>query len=558
MKLVECVPNFSEGRNKEIIKAITDAIEQVNNVKLLDVDSGEATNRTVVTFIGDPDGAAEAAFQAIKKAAELIDMSKHKGAHPRIGATDVCPFIPLQGITMEECVILSRKLGERVACELGIPVFLYENAASVPERRDLATIRAGEYEGLEKKLQDPAWKPDFGEPLFNPRSGATIIGAREFLIAYNVNLNTSDWKLANKIALIIREKGKAKRDENGKVIRDEKGNKVMVPGRLKHVKAVGWYIKEYGIAQVSINLTNYRITPPHIAYETVKEEAEKLGLVVTGSELVGLIPKEAMLMAGKYYLARQGKSVGIPEKKIIDMAVRSMKCDDLAPFNVREKIIEYRIQTPGPGLVRMDLQEFCDEVSDSSPSPGGGSVSALCGALAAALASMVGNLTHGKKNYAVVREEMETLSVQAQQLKDHLVAAVDRDTMAFNEVMQARSLPKKPKKNAEYREAAIQNALKKAARVPLEIMEHSYRAVELAAIAAQKGNKNSITDAGVASEVGYAAVYGAYLNVVVNLREITDQKFTAQLKTQADALLAKARKKSDEIRKYVIDYLENN
>ena len=405
MKLVECVPNFSEGRDTEKIRSITQEIERTPEVKLLDVDPGDSTNRTVVTFIGSPEGVKEAAFRAIQRASELIDMRIHQGAHSRIGATDVCPFVPVSGVTMDDCVRLARELGERVAKELGIPVYLYEEAATRPERRNLAAIRAGEYEGLPEKLKNPEWHPDFGDAVFNPRSGASVIGAREFLIAYNVNLNTRDRRLAHEIALNLRESGRAKRDAEGNIIRDAEGKAVTVPGRFKHVKAVGWYIEDYGVAQISINFTNYKETPVHIVFDEAAREAEKLGLRVTGSELVGLIPKEALLMAGRYFLDKQRKSPGVPEQELIRTAVISLGLNDVSPFDADKKIIENQFQDSVSSLVRLSLRDFADEVSLDTATPGGGSVAAYCAALSAALSSMVANLSVGKKGYEEVSEE---------------------------------------------------------------------------------------------------------------------------------------------------------
>jgi len=436
MKLVECVPNFSEGRDKDKILAITREIESTPGVKLLDVDPGESTNRTVVTFIGPPEAAAQAAFKAIKKAAEVLDMRQHKGAHSRIGATDVCPFVPVSGVTMADCVKLAHDLGRIVADELGIPVYFYEEAALKPERRNLANIRAGEYEGLPEKLKDPEWAPDCGEPIFNAKSGATVIGAREFLIAYNINLNTRDRKLANEIALNIRESGRAMRDNDGNIVRDESGNALKLPGKFGHIKAVGWYIEDYGIAQISVNFTNYKISPIYIVFDEVVRQAEKLGLRVTGSELVGLIPKEALLAAGRYYLEKQGKSPGVPEEELIRTAVLSLGLSDVVPFDIKKKIIEYQFEEPGNLLIRKNLREFANELSMDSPAPGGGSAAALCGALSAALSSMVANLTFGKKGYERAFKEMKQAAMHAQLLKDDFLRFVDQDTVAFNKVMR--------------------------------------------------------------------------------------------------------------------------
>lgn len=540
MKLVECVPNFSEGRDLEKIQAITKEIESTPGVKLLDVDPGESTNRTVVTFIGEPEVVKEAAFKAIKKAAEVIDMRFHKGAHSRIGATDVCPFVPVTGVTMADCVQLAHELAKKVAEELKIPVYLYEEAAQKPERRNLATIREGEYEGLPEKLKDPNWAPDYGEPVFNPKAGATVIGAREFLIAYNINLNTKDRRLAHEIALNLRERGRAKRDKEGKIIRDENGKAIMVPGKFKAVKAVGWYIEDYDIAQVSINFTNYKISPPHIVFDEAIKEAEKLGLRVTGSELVGLIPKEALLMAGRYYLEKQGKSPGLPEEELIDIAVKSLGLNDVAPFDPQKKIIEYQFQEFEDPLVKKEVRNFVNKVSMDTPTPGGGSVAALCGALATALAAMVSNLTVGKKGYEKVQRIIKKVARQAQDLKEFFLRAVDLDTLSFNQVMEAFRLPRKTEEQKAEREKAIQEATKEATRVPLLVMEKGLEALKLIRVVAKNGNKNSISDAAVAALAALTAVEGAYYNVLINLPGITDQKFRTNVRRKAGQIKRRA------------------
>jgi glutamate formiminotransferase/formiminotetrahydrofolate cyclodeaminase len=536
MKLVECVPNFSEGRDREKIGAITREIEAVPGVKLLDVDPGASTNRTVVTFIGTPEAVKEAAFRAIAKAAEVIDMRGHKGAHSRIGATDVCPFVPVSGVTMEDCVRLAGELGARVAAELGIPVYLYEAAARKPERRNLAVVRAGEYEGLSEKLKDPRWAPDFGKAVFNPKSGATVIGAREFLIAYNINLNTRDRKLAHEIALSLRESGRAKRDKDGNIAKDKRGVAVKLPGRFKEVKSVGWYVEDYGLAQISVNFTNYKVTPVHVVFDEARRLAGKLGLRVTGSELVGLIPREALLMAGRYYIVKQGKSPGVPAEELIRIAVRSLGLSDVVPFDPEKKIIEYQFREEGAALVAMTLRGFADELSMDSPAPGGGSVAALCGALSAALSAMVSNLTVGKKEYEAARPEMIATAVRAQELKDALLGAVDRDTKAFNRVMEAFRLPKTTPEQAEEKDRAVEEANKQATLVPLEVLEKSVEAVALAKVAAAKGNRNSVSDAGVGGLVGQAAGEGAYYNVLINLSGIKDAAFTARVRREAAKL----------------------
>ncbi len=552
MKLVECVPNFSEGRDAEKIKAITQEIERTPGVKLLDVDPGESTNRTVVTFIGSPEGAKEAAFRAIAKAAEVIDMTKHKGAHSRIGATDVCPFVPVSEMTMADCVALAHEVAERVAAELGIPVYLYEEAAQKPERQNLAAIRAGEYEGLAEKLKDPAWVPDYGKPVFNPKSGATVIGAREFLIAYNINLNTRDRRLAHEIALGLRESGRAQRDAEGNIVRDESGKAVTLPGKFKHVKAVGWYIEDYGIAQVSINFTNYKVTPVHIVFDEAIRLAEGLGLRVTGSELVGLIPKEAMLMSGRYYLEKQGKSPGAPEKELIRTAVRSLGLSDVTPFDPEKKIIEYQFKDESPSLVRLALGEFVDELSLDSPAPGGGSAAALCGALSAALSAMVANLTIGKKGYESAQAELKDVALKAQAAKDEMLKAIDEDTRAFNKVMEAYRLPGGTEDQAREKEAAVQRAYLKATRVPLGVLEKSVALLELARTAGLKGNKNSLSDAGVAALAAETAAVGAHYNVLINLPNIQDDMFRADVKRRARSLLEEALGLAAEVKDAVV------
>jgi glutamate formiminotransferase/formiminotetrahydrofolate cyclodeaminase len=551
MKLVECVPNFSEGRDKEKIQAITREIETTAGVKLLDVDPGESTNRTVVTFIGLPDAAAEAAFKAIRKAAELIDMRRHKGAHSRIGATDVCPFVPVSGVTMEDCVKLAHEFGRRVASELGIPVYFYEEAALKPERRNLANIRAGEYEGLAEKLKDPEWAPDCGEPVFPAKSGATVIGAREFLIAYNINLNTRDRKLANEIALNIRESGRAQRDKGGNILRDETGNALKVPGRFPHVKAVGWYIEDYGIAQVSINFTNYKITPVHSVFDEVVFQAEKLGVRVTGSELVGLIPKEALLAAGRHYLEKQGKSPGVPEEELIRTAVLSLGLNDIVPFDPRKKVIEYQFEEHKKLLIQKSLRKFADELSMDSPAPGGGSAAALCGALSAALTSMVANLTVGKKGYEKAWKEMKQAAVRAQQLKDDYLRLVDLDTEAFTKVIDAHRLAKATEEQKNERDAALKAATEEATRIPLEVLEKSVELLKLAKKAAQKGNRNSLSDAGVAALTARAAAEGAFYNVCINLPGIRDAEVRSGIQRQASLLKKRACRLAEALRVFM-------
>jgi len=549
MKLVECVPNFSEGRDKEKIQAICREIESIPGVKLLDVDPGESTNRTVVTFVGPPEAVKEAAFKAIKKAAELIDMTKHKGAHPRIGATDVCPFVPVSGVTMEECVQLARELGERVGRELAIPVYLYEEAATRPERKNLANIRSGEYEGLPEKLKDPEWAPDYGPAVFNPKAGATVIGAREFLIAYNINLNTRDRRLAHEIALNLRETGRAKRDDKGQIIRDPEGRPIMIPGKFKFVKAVGWYIEDYGCAQISINLTNYKVSPPHLVFEEAIKEAEKLGLRVTGSEIVGLVPKEALLMAGRYYLEKQGKSPGVPEEELIHVAIRSLGLNDVAPFEPKKKIIEYCVEEEAPFLFNLTLREFANRISLDTPTPGGGSASAYCGALAAALTSMVANLTYGRKEYEPVWEEMKKIALIAQNYKDEFLRLVDEDTRAFNQVIEAMRLPRSTEEQQRAREEALEKANQGAALVPLEglrLCQNLLKSIEAVIL---KGNKNSLSDAGVALMALLAAAQGTFFNVSINLPNIKDFDFRSRVKEEASRLVSSIEEKAEELKK---------
>jgi glutamate formiminotransferase/formiminotetrahydrofolate cyclodeaminase len=530
VKLVECVPNFSEGRDPAKIEAITNEIAQVPGAALLDVDPGADTNRTVVTYVADPVAAAEAAFRAIAKAAELIDMRAHHGAHPRMGATDVCPFVPLQGVTMDDCAAIARELGERVGAELGIPVYLYEHAA-FDGRRSLAEARRGEYEALADR-DDP---PDYG-PAYNAAAGATAIGAREFLIAYNVNLNTTDRRLAHRVAQAVRELGTPRRDAAGKLVKDEEGKTVFDPGRFKECKAVGWYIDEYRRAQVSINLTDYRTTSVHAVFDACREEAAQRGMRVTGSEIVGLIPREALLAAGDHYLRSQGKTTGIPEAARIQAAVLSLGLDELAPFNPAEKIVEYRYFGVPEGLRTLSLGDFFAELSTDSPAPGGGSVAALCGALAGSLTAMVAALTHGKKGMEDAQPAMEELGRRAQILKDWFVAAIDRDTDAFNAVMEAMRLPRKTEEEQKARDEAMARANLVATRVPLEVLEQSVTALQLALHAATDGNPNSVSDAGVAGACAVAAARGASLNVRINLAGINESD-RAGVMTRHDAAL---------------------
>ncbi|MCK5056023.1 MAG: glutamate formimidoyltransferase, partial [Candidatus Aminicenantes bacterium] len=499
-KIVEGVPNFSEGRDLSVIEKITDEIKKTPEVELLDVDPGKDTNRTVVTFAGSPEGALEAAFQAIKKAAELIDMSKHSGAHARMGATDVCPFVPVSGVTMEDCVEIAKKLGKRVAEELSIPIYLYEEAATSEKRRSLAYIRQGEYEALPEKLKKKEFKPDFGEPVFNKKSGATVIGAREFLIAYNVNLNTRRAFLATKIANRIREKGRT-------VTNKETGKKEQVPGTLKAVRGVGWYMDEYDMAQISINLLNYKVTPLYRVFEEADKLARESGIRVTGSELVGLIPLEAILQVGRYYLEKQGSSTGVSEKELVRVAVQSLGMNEVSEFNPEHKIIEYRFLQKGR-LASMNIYELADELASNSPAPGGGSVAALNGTLSAGLSSMVGNLTYVKKKFKDVREEMIDISTKAQKLKDFFTESIDKDTDAFNKIMDCFSMPKGSEEEIAARNKAIRDATIEATMIPYNVLEKTKEAAKLALGVAERGNPNSLSDAGVAGLTASAAAEG--------------------------------------------------
>jgi glutamate formiminotransferase / formiminotetrahydrofolate cyclodeaminase len=523
-KIVECVPNFSEGRDLKVIEKITDEIKKAG-AELLDVDPGKDTNRTVVTFAGEADAALEAAFQAIKKAAELIDMSKHKGEHPRMGATDVCPLVPVSGITMEECVELAKKLGQRVAEELNIPIYLYEFAATSKERRSLAYIRQGEYEALPEKLKQEKFKPDFGKPVFNPKAGATVIGAREFLIAYNVNLNTRNVKIARKIANRIREKGRKVKDK-------ETGERVEVPGTLKNVRGMGWYIEEYNMAQLSFNILNYKTTPVYRVFEEAEKFAREFGVRVTGSELVGLIPLDAVVDCGRHFLKKQGSTTGVSESEFIRVAVHTMGMEEVSEFNAEDKIIEYRLRTKGR-LASMDIYEFADELASDSPAPGGGSVAALNGSLSAGLSSMVGNLTYNKRGYKEVKQIMIDVSDKAQRLKDFFTESIDKDTEAFNKVMDAFSLPKGTDEEKALRDKAIMDGTKEATLVPFAVLEKTKEAAELALTVVEKGNQNSLSDAGVAGLTAAAAAEGALYNVMINLDGIDDEEFNNETAKKA-------------------------
>lgn len=535
--IIECVPNFSEGRDMNIIKQITDEIETVEGVRLLDVDPGKATNRTVVTFVGNPQAVVDAAFLAIKKAGELIDMSKHSGEHPRMGATDVCPLIPVSGISMEETVEFAKQLAKRVGEEANIPVYLYEYAASAPYRTNLADIRSGEYEGLAAKIVKPDWKPDYGPAAFNARTGATVIGARDFLIAYNVNLNTTSTRRANAVAFDIREKGRQKKDDNGKVVKDANGEPVWVPGLLKNVKAIGWFIEEYGVAQISINLTNMNTTPLHVVFDTACERATARGLRVTGSELVGLVPLQALLEAGKYFLRKQQRSVGVGEAELVRIAIKSLGLDELGPFDPQKKIIEYRLRDiETKKLVDMTVTRFAQETASESPAPGGGSVSALCGAMGAALGTMVANLSSHKKGWDHRWEEFSDHAAHGQELIKEMLYLVDEDTNSFNAIMAAFGLPKATDEEKAARKAAIEAATIYAIKIPFRTMEVAFQAMDLAIQMAAKGNPNSVSDAGVGALCARTAVKGCYLNVRINAQDLKEHPEVKPLLARAEEI----------------------
>ncbi|MEY2539564.1 MAG: glutamate formiminotransferase / 5-formyltetrahydrofolate cyclo-ligase [Verrucomicrobiota bacterium] len=544
-KLIECVPNFSEGRDTAVIRQITDAIRSVEGVSLLDVDPGASTNRTVVTFVGSPDAAVEAAFRGIQKAAELIDMRKHKGAHPRMGATDVCPFVPVSNISWKEAIDCARKLGKRVGEELKVPVYLYEKAAIDPARSNLSVIRAGEYEGFAEKIKDKAWQPDFGPAAFNQKSGATAIGAREFLVAYNVNLNTKSARRANSIAFDVRENGRVKTEDgtpSGKPVLDDKGEPVRIPGALKHVKAIGWYVEEYGMAQVSINLTNIEETPVHAAFDACSEAANRRGLRVTGSEIVGMVPKKSLLDAGKYFLHKQRWSEGASEEELIDMAVRSMGLSELKPFDAKEKVIEYKMEAAASkkSLLNLNLRQFCNETLSDSPAPGGGSAAALMGALGASLGGMVANLSAGKRGWDDQLSYFSDWAVKAQGLKDELLFLVDEDTAAFQKVMEAFALPKDSIDEKAARSLAIQAANKYAAEIPLRVMETASQSYQVLAEMAEKGNPASLSDVGVGLLATHACIEGAAMNVRINLGTLKDEQTKKTLLTRMREVAAES------------------
>ena len=543
-RIIECVPNFSEGRDLSVIKKITDTVELIKGVKLLDVDPGHATNRTVVTFVGEPELVIEAAFQAIKKAAELIDMSKHSGEHPRFGATDVCPLVPVSGITMEETVEYAHRLAKRVGDELGIPVYAYEFAAFSEKRKSLAFCRSGEYEALPDKLKRPEWKPDFGPAQFVPRTGAIAIGARNFLVAYNINLNTTSTRRANSIAFDVREAGRVQREGDavtGKIITDETGEPIRIPGTLKKVRAIGWYIQEYGIAQISMNLTDLTVTPVHVAFDEVCRKAEERGIRVTGSELVGIMPLKYILDAGKYFLRKQNRSIGIPEKEIIKIAVKSLGLDELQPFDSDKKIIEYMLDDKGGNkLVDLTARGFAEETASESMAPGGGSVSAYVGALGASLATMVANLSAHKRGWDERWEEFSDWAEKGMAIQEKLLKLVDEDTLAFNDIMAAFAMPKGSDEEKTTRKEAIQAATLNAMEVPLTIMETSLASFEVIRAMVEKGNPNSITDAGVGALCARSAVLGAWMNVRINASGLTDENKKKELLDKGEEIAKKA------------------
>lgn len=554
-KLIECVPNFSEGRDLSIIKQITDQIETVEGVKLLDVDPGFATNRTVVTFVGTPEEVIEAAFKAIKKASEIIDMSKHKGEHPRFGATDVCPLVPVSNISMDETVVYAHKLAERVGKELNIPIYCYENAAKEPKRKNLAFCRSGEYEGLKEKLSKPEWKPDFGPSEFNSKAGATAIGARDFLIAVNYNLNTTSTRRANAVAFDVREKGRPMREGNpitGKIVKDEKGEQVNIPGTLKATKAMGWFIDEYGIAQVSMNITNVAITPLHIAFDEVCDKAQSRGLRVTGAEIVGLVPLKTLTEAGKYFLKKQNRSVGVDDRELIKIAVKSMGLDDLKPFNPDEKVIEYLIADKSKKrLIDLTCEEFTNLTSSEAPAPGGGSISAIMGAMGAALGTMVANLSSHKAGWDERWEEFSNWAEKGQKLISQLLFLVDEDTNAFNKIMDSFGLPKKTDEEVKIRKQAIQDATKYAIQIPFKVMETSLEAMEICKAMAQSGNPNSVSDAGVGALALRSGIIGAFLNVKINASGLEDKQFINDIIAKGKSIEKQAIELETEILKIV-------
>ena len=560
-KLVECVPNFSEGRDQNKIGDIVKQMSDVPGITVLDVDSGPDTNRTVVTIVGSPQAVVEAAFQGIKRASEVLDMSQHSGTHPRMGATDVCPFIPVSDVSIEECVKLSKLVGKRVGDELGIPVYLYEKSAQKDNRVKLPDIRKGEYEGFAEKLTDPTWKPDFGSAKLHVKAGATVIGCREFLIAYNINLNTKDHRLATDIAFELREAGRSKRTRNpnsknlldGEIVRNDDGSPVKVLGMFKDVKGIGWYVDIYNRAQISINFNNFKVSTIHDVFDAACVLANERGIRVTGSELVGLIPLEAMLMAGKHYLNKQNRSLGVPTADIVECAVQSLGLNDVTEFNPNVKIIDYAVQSKDRSLMNLVGKEFVEELSTNSPAPGGGSVSALAGALGAALSSMVAALSHEKKELLDLKPEMDEIGIEAQNLKDRLSFLVDEDTNAFNKVMDANRLSATNDKEQSAKNQAIEIANKYAIEIPLETAKKCFRVIELADTLVKKGNPNSVSDAGVAAEVALAGVSGACMNVLINLTSVEDETYCDDMRNKVEDIMEKA----ESMQKFVFEKTMN-
>ena len=561
--LIECVPNFSEGRDSRVIDQIVDAVRSVDGVTVLDVSPGASANRTVVTFVGAPEPVIEAAFRAIKTAAELIDMRQHHGTHPRLGATDVCPLVPLSGISMEETAAYAHQLARRVGEELGIPVYCYEAAATRPERKNLANIRAGEYEGLPDKLQDPEWQPDYGPAVFNPRTGATVIGAREFLVAYNVNLNTTSVRRANAVAFDVRERGRVKRRGNpltGEIVRDANGEPVRIPGLLKGVKAIGWYVEEYGICQVSMNLTDLKATPLHVAFETVRERARARGMRVTGSEIIGMVPLAVLRAAGEYYLRQQQRSLGIPEREILHIAIRSLGLEEFGPFDPEERVIEYavaRLEGQRPQLPARTLADFIDDVASEAPVPGGGSVAAAVGALGAALGTMVANGSAHKRGWDERWEEFSDWAVRGRRCLEALIALVDEDTQAFQELMAAYGLPKATEEEQTARRQAIVRATHRAIEVPLETMRVALQALDVLVAMAEHGNPNAVSDAGVGALCARTAVQGAYLNVQINAAGLADDPVAKEALAEGARLLDNAQTREKKILAMVSQRMRN-
>ena len=560
-RLIECVPNFSEGRDKVKIDDIVKQMSNVQGITVLDVDPGPDTNRTVVTIVGPPESVSEAAFLGIKRASELLDMRQHSGTHPRMGATDVCPFIPISGVTVEECIEISKQVGERVGNELGIPIYLYEKSAQKPEREKLPTVRKGEYEGFAEKLKDENWAPDFGPAELHIKAGATVMGCREFLIAYNINLNTKDHRLATDIAFELREAGRSKRTPNpnsknlldGEIVRNEDGSPVKIQGMFKDVKGIGWYVDMFNRAQISINFNNYKVSTIHDVFDAACQLAEERGIRVTGSELVGLIPLEAMLMAGKHYLKKQNRSLGVPTADIVECAVQSLGLNDVTSFNPEEKIIDFAVESDQRPLMALTGTGFVEELSANSPAPGGGSVSALAGALGAALSSMVAALTHEKKEMLDSKPEMDRIGVEAQALKDRLTFLVDEDTAAFNKVMEANRLSATSDDEKNEKDLAVDAANKYAIEIPMETAEKSFRVIELSNILVEKGNLNSVSDAGVAAEVALAGVSGACMNVLINLPGVEDDDYCDIMRLKVESLL----EKSESLQKIVFEKTMN-